>query len=355
MSISLHTGLPGNGKTLYTIGFVKQWSEREGREVYYHGIADLTLPWNKLDDPKKWFLVPPGSIVVIDEAQQIYRNRSIRSDAPEHVTELETHRHLGIDLVLITQHPSLIDPAVRKLTQTHRHIVRIWGMQSATIHLWNGVKDNCDKQRADSEKSKFIFDKSLYGVYKSAEVHTMKRRIPMRVVFLLLVPLLLFAAAYVVYSIAVKPKKVAPVGTGPEAAAMSAASPGAAQERFDPVADARRYVYQNTPRVQHVQHTAPKYDELTKPQAVPVPAMCIKTKSACQCYSQQGTKMDVVGNACFDIAYNGYFQEFDPNGRDSESRRRQDTTVQPPSPPPVQAPQAVAFAHDPDAYKLAKK
>lgn len=316
MSIELNTGLPGNGKTLFTIWDIKARAEREGREVYYHGIAELTLPWHHLEDPKKWFECPPGSIVVIDEAQQIYRNRSIRAEAPLHVTELETHRHLGIDLILITQHPSLIDPAVRKLTQTHRHLVRIFGMQASTVHTWNGVKDNCDKQRADSMKTKFIFDKSLYGVYKSAELHTVKRAIPMRVLFLCLLPLFLLAAAYAVYALMVKPKTQSSVPALVQAGGQVGEHVGGSGQQFDPLLDARRYVHSVTPRVQGIAHSAPKYDDLTKPQSVPVPAMCIKRGTRCQCYSQQATKLEMPLNACLDIAHNGYFEEFDPNGRD---------------------------------------
>lgn len=43
--IDLITGLPGNGKTLYTISTVKKMSEGENRPVYYAGIPELTLDW----------------------------------------------------------------------------------------------------------------------------------------------------------------------------------------------------------------------------------------------------------------------------------------------------------------------
>lgn len=321
MSIILHTGLPGASKTLFTIGFVKEWAERESRQVYYYGITDLTLDWILLEDPKKWFEVPPNSIVLIDEAQQIYRNRSIRADAPPHVTELETHRHLGIDLVLITQHPSLIDPAVRKLTQTHRHVVRLWGMEASTVHMWNGVKEACEKSRGDSQKTKYIFDRSLYGVYKSAEVHTMKRRIPLAVKMLFFVPLFLAAAAYGVYALAIKPKisqvpaVVSSVGQG----ASGALAAPAGQVVDEALVDARKFVYLSTPRVVGLAHTAPKYDGLTRPDSVPVPAMCIIRAERCQCYTQQATKLQVPANVCLDIAHNGYFQDFNPSQNNQQS------------------------------------
>ena len=171
--IELITGLPGNGKTLLAISEVKAQAERENRPVFYHGIPELNIPgWELLEDPREWAKVPPRSIVLLDEAQKTFRNRSLGSVPPVYVTELETHRHLGIDLVMITQHPSLIDPAVRRLSGRHRHVIRIWGMEASTVHKWDAVKDNCDKQRADSEKTKWSFDKRVYGLYKSAEVQT---------------------------------------------------------------------------------------------------------------------------------------------------------------------------------------
>lgn len=331
--IELITGLPGNGKTLFTIGHVKAWAEKESRPVFYHGIAELTLPWTPLDDPTKWMEVPPKSIVVIDEAQKTFRNRSLGAIPPKHVTDLETHRHLGIDIVLITQHPSLIDPAIRRLAGRHQHMVRIWGMEASTVHKWDAVRDNCDKPagRRDSDKSKWAFDKTLYGLYKSAEVHTMKRSVPMRVKVLIgLIPVLILAVAGAVYSI----RKVAPsepvkpsaasanpravAGAGGRGVPMSPAEIERAAQLRE-LEDLREYVRQQKARVQGLAYTAPKYDELTKPVRVPVPAMCIQIGKVgeskdvtCRCWSQQATPMpDVPLTMCMEFARNGYFQDFD--------------------------------------------
>lgn len=326
--IELITGLPGNGKTLYTIGQVKAQAERENRPVFYHGIAELTLNWELLQDPKDWAKVPPNSIVVIDEAQKTFRNRSLGTTPASFVTDLETHRHLGIDLVMITQHPSLIDPAVRRLAGRHQHMVRVWGMQASMVHRWDAVKDNCDKSRADSQKTRWAFDKRLYGVYKSAEVHTMKRSIPTRVKMLLCAPFLLAAAGYYVYH-SIAPKKAPTASNSFADGSPARSAPGGSAQwaggsqgkaPFDPVADAKNYVQMNTPRVVGLPQTAPKYDALTVPVRVPVPAMCVQIGKVslsqskpvtCKCYSQQGTPMPVQFNMCIDFARNGYFQDFD--------------------------------------------
>lgn len=329
--IELITGLPGNGKTLYTISEVKARAEKENRPVFYHGIPELKLDWESLDDPREWAKVPPGAIVVLDEAQKTFRNRSMGSTPPEFVQQLETHRHLGIDLVLITQHPSLIDPAVRRLAGRHQHLVRPYGLQYSTVHSWSSVKDNCDKSRADSEKKKWVFDKSVYSLYKSAEVHTVKRSIPGRVKMLGILGLVFVAIAWYVVNFVSKKvtasdASVAAVvpAPGSSAPAVSGAmqppmyTSGTGRDAVDPVADLNDYVWKETPRVSGLPHTAPKYDQATTPTRVPVPAMCIQIGTPasgrelqCKCYTQQATPMDTPFNMCMEFARNGYFQDFD--------------------------------------------
>jgi len=341
--IELITGLPGNAKTLYTISYVKAWAEKDNRPVYYSGIPDLKLPWIEID-PVKWMECPPGSIVVIDECQRIFRNRSINSQPPSFVTALETHRHLGIDLVFITQHPMLIDPAIRRLTQTHKHLVRIYGMQASTVHSWNAVRENCDKPagRADSEKTKWLFDKTAFELYKSAELHTMKRQIPFMVKALAIVPIVLALSLYYVYSFVQKKtdenQAAKTTATQPAQRVAAPALPGmppvGGQQGalLDPVADARRFVDMNTPRIVGLAHTAPKYDDITKPTIAPVPAACVanQARDKCNCYSQQGTLMATPIAMCLDIVSRGYFMDFDPDQNsqvDRESQRTRDSVA----------------------------
>ncbi|WP_197698143.1 hypothetical protein, partial [Pseudomonas nitroreducens] len=155
---------------------------------------------------------------------------------------------------------------IRRLTQRHRHMVRIWGMEASTVHEWNAVRDNCDKPaaRKDSEKAKWKFDKSIYRLYKSAEVHTGKRNIPMRLKLLALVPVLLGLAGWYVYTFMDKkihPEKYkegvsvsAPAGA-PGQGASGSASQGQPGVRLDPIADLKQYVFANTPRVEGLPHT----------------------------------------------------------------------------------------------------
>lgn len=326
--IELITGLPGNGKTLYTLGMVKRKAEAENRPVFYAGIPEVTLDWEVVD-PADWMSVPPGSIVVIDEAQKTFRARSVGKEPPDFVKALETHRHNGLDLFLITQHPSLIDASVRRLAGSHRHLIRMFGMEVSTVHQWDSVRDNCDKApaRNDSNKTKWPFDKKLFGLYKSADVHTVKRSIPFRVKMLFVLPLLLVGAFFLVKNILFKDKDAQQPAhvAGALAPGVPAQVGGVDRPKeFDALADAKFYVATHTPRIAGLPHTAPMYDELTKPVRVPVPAACIQSGpqgTRCKCLTQQGTPMEVKFNMCIEFARNGFFQEFDAERDRAASER----------------------------------
>ena len=119
----LRTGLPGSGKTLNTIreverdygpvpppgrfrsllirlGLVPEPKPRKVRDVYYYGIPDLDTDklnanWIEFDTPDKWYELPDGAVIVIDEAQRVFGAQDGRKARPEHVARFETHRHQG--------------------------------------------------------------------------------------------------------------------------------------------------------------------------------------------------------------------------------------------------------------------
>ncbi|GGC57713.1 zonular occludens toxin domain-containing protein [Undibacterium terreum] len=320
--INLFTGLPGNGKTLYALSYVKAWAEKDSRPVFYAGIKGLKLAWQEID-AKQWMDCPPNSIVVIDEAQFQFPLRASAKDIPDHVKQLAVHRHSGIDLVLITQHPGLVDPFLRKLVGRHLHIVRTFGTERATIHEWAACQDNCDKSagRASSIKHHWKYDKAAYAYYESAEVHTVKRNIPMRLFVLMAVPVLLIAAVFYVYRFTKKHNEAdaQPVNA---TAQLSPAAPANGNKKtgsyVNAKEDAKQYVYENMPRVDGLPFTAPKYDELTAPTQAPAPVACMATKSRCSCYSQQATPIAMADNLCREIVKNGYFQDFDVAGKSKD-------------------------------------
>lgn len=322
--ITLRTGLPGAGKTALTIHAVKVQAESESRPVYYSGIDDLKLPWLPLGDISKQvesyvdpednsqkfrFTLPPNSIVVIDEAQRIFRPRPTGSPVPPHVAALETHRHGGIDIVMLTQHPMLLDANVRRLVGRHLHAVRVWGMQRATLHEWSECKPRCDESRADSIRHEMAYPKDVFGLYKSAEVHTHKRSVPMRVWLLLLLPLLVVALGWWAWG-----RMFGPVPASvPKAQEMTAGAipvksvPGQAGA----VKTASQWIVERIPVIADAPESAPVYQPLASPKVFPYVAGCVAKASACVCYSHQGTRLGgVSAETCERFVRHGAFDPY---------------------------------------------
>lgn len=324
--IHLITGLPGNGKTLYALAFVKAMAEKQGRPVFYARINELKLPWTQID-PFEWFKCPPGAIIVIDECQKardpgdpmsptLFGVRMRGAPVPEWVAALETHRHHGHDIVLITQHPMLVDSHVRRLVGLHFHVVRKFGLQSATVHEFSSVRENVDKARADSTRHDFKYPREAYTWYKSADVHTHKARIPARVWWIGVMALVFVGAVYWAASgwlgritgshESALVKSVLPDAPTKGQGLLPIAAPRSTNGNAQPVSKAD-YLAAHAPRVPGLAYTAPIYDEVTKPQEAPYPAACVASYSRCHCYTTQATRLDMPDELCRRIARDGFF------------------------------------------------
>jgi len=132
--ITLITGVPGSGKTTYAMSFLIDASS-QGRPVFVHGIPGLTLKHEQVfcsanscevcqstkRSPgdliaEEWHIwAPDFSYIVFDECQNIYRPRNVGSEPPGSVKAFETHRHRGIDFLLLSQSPMLFDSNIRRL------------------------------------------------------------------------------------------------------------------------------------------------------------------------------------------------------------------------------------------------
>jgi zona occludens toxin len=321
MPIQLVTGLPGHGKTLYVLSKYLEVAGKEGRAVYYAGIKDLKLPWQE-HDPEQWEALPPNSIFVIDEAQFKFPVRG-RGQPPEWIERLAVHRHLGLDFVLITQNPMLIDVFVRRLCDRHFHVVRAFGLQRATVYEYvNGVHDAVARTRvaAGSIRHEWRYPARVFELYHSAEVHTVKRRVPARLWLLVVLPVLALAAAWFAVvrlspnharevaeaAAASAPGGAAPAGSGRPVGGSSPVGSGSSSSQRDRLTVAE-YLEAHRPRVAGLAYTASVYDDVTKPTQAPWPAACVQSATRCQCYTAQATRLDVPADLCARIAGGGFF------------------------------------------------
>ena len=315
----LISGANGAGKTLNTLKWVRERQLKENRPVCHNGRFE-PVPGGELDgwkkiDFKDWQSEPDGTIFLIDEAHNDLPNRPAGSTVPEAVKMLAEHRRRGFDFYMVTQHPQNIDSFVRRLIGPpgwHRHLKRSFGVDMVSVLEWSAVNPNCEKDGSGKSGTATMqaFPKEVYGWYKSASLHTGKKRIPKAVWMLgacaILVPALGYFAITSVYGNVTKHAKPATKAAGGEAAA-----PGQTQQaplNRKPTVD--EYLKDRMARLPDFPHTAPAYDDVTKPTEAPYPAACVTMGKTCKCYSQQATLLQVSGAVCLQIVQQGFFVDW---------------------------------------------
>ena len=329
----LYTGVPGAGKTLYAVSNLVKRKDFKDRPIFVDGIKDLDHDkLNYFDIPEgesiqtwpKW--APPGAIIVVDECQRIFRPRPSGSKVPDYVAELETHRHRGLDFILITQHPRLIDVHLRGLIEHHTHLGKTnLGLRRKMEWTTGGAKD--PESRANIREaliSVYRLDKSVYGLYKSAEVHTKIRTKKSKL--LMLFPLALCLVGYGVWSFTGFWGKF----SGEEERAKTASTTQTAQAQTQPSTVSASEPVSNgqypkaetkpeepkkphlseedyQPRIAERPETAPMYDGMNKAvKVMPYPVACIKAENRCTCYTDQGTKIKDIGKqTCLNYVKDG--------------------------------------------------
>ena len=254
-------------------------------------------------DIYKWIVKPEnhGSVVIIDEVQDVWPARSNGSQVPPNVAWLNTHRHLGVDIFVLTQNPKNIDVNLRGLVNKHLHVAKNkLGMR--TLLEWKYCANNPLTQAKDAFAKVHKLEKKIFGYYKSAEVHTENKTKVSKWVFVLPVVLLIMPVAlYFSYSLL---KNMASKDKVVEAAAASApaATDGDMGQQLG--TNSNMSQPQNTlgakpedfvPRMAERPETKPLYDGQRQVQAMEWPVGCIiNTKKVCTCYSEQGTKIKEI-------------------------------------------------------------
>lgn len=321
--ITLITGTPGSGKTAHAVDMLLDMAGK--RPIFCDGVPDLVIEHQPAPPVPEWtieaedpssatgkkisFTFPQNAIVIIDECQRVFRPRSSGSRVPPEVAAFETHRHLGIDFILITQHPSLVDGNIRRLVGRHIHIkTTAFGRYRFE---WAEAGDPDSRASRDcAARSKYKLPKRAFSQYKSAELHTKtKIKLPMAVyVFGGALVSLAAAGWYIKGSIAAKlePEKDSNVAKLTAQPGHALGKPGAAITATSTPAE---YAAAYQPRLIGLPHTAPAYDEVTKPTDAPVPVGCIERPKTgeCKCWDQQGNTYRTTPAVCVSFIADGMF------------------------------------------------
>ncbi|WP_426788007.1 zonular occludens toxin domain-containing protein [Xanthomonas campestris] len=317
--LHLITGQNGSGKSLRAIQIMYE-RHGQGMEVYACGFRGLKAPFVKpFADPRRWSELPPNSVLFVDEAQQVWRTRGPTRPVPPEVQALETHRHQGIDIYLITQSPMYLDSHIRPLITTHQHLVS-YDKGSARLFQFSecreDVKSSALRNKADFKVWRYPTEH--YADYESAEVHTAKPKIPWRQ----RAAKLLFVGAFllVLYSLWLAffrdpPEPEVKAAATPAATTMAALVPPVSNAAtVAPVyANAQDYAAHHQPRIAEAPWSMPALDGrgvVAEPELY-----CMSSGrgrgGTCTCLTEQGTRYLLPRPRCEYVArwggsYNPY-------------------------------------------------
>jgi hypothetical protein len=180
--IEMLEGVPGSGKSYYAVSErLLKWV-RAGRRVYvfvdgfyldrlalFEGVEltvlqqQITL-WQSGEEVKAGLLeVEPGSAVLIDEVQTVFRSKD-KTD-PQLLRWLETHRHRGIDLVLMCQQYGQVTLGVNRLVEATTKFRRLdrFGLKNRYQASVRGNPEELEVIRMFSGK----YEPKLYAYYSS--------------------------------------------------------------------------------------------------------------------------------------------------------------------------------------------
>lgn len=346
----LYTGVPGAGKTLHMVSQLKKDPQFTSRPLYVDGITDLDpeeIPHIALPDGcnganwHQW--LPDGAILIVDECQRYWRTRPNGSRVPDAVQAMETHRHKGVDIYLLTQDAKKIDSAIRGLIEVHKHFSMSQLGVRRCFEWRNKVGDPSSKADVKSAIiTPYFLDESVFGLYKSSVQHNEVKAKKSKWIYGL--PLMLAAGiGLMLWGLwtAVKLITADDVTTvqnqQPQSHIASQTEQQVGQTSLNPdqlrsnISDGfalgsgtgdtnSNYTVTNRritpddykPDFDGQPWTAPVYAHLNQQiKTMPFPVACVKNGNRCTCYTDQATPIrNMDKNLCIDYAENGIYNPY---------------------------------------------
>lgn len=324
----LVTGLPGDGKTSNELWDFLHGEAYKGRPKYctpVNGFDALAHGVTEIPHIDKWQELPEGSVIFCDEIQD-FCGTNLGKEAPDWVQQLARHRHSGYDFISTTQSPMFLHPFARKLVKPHVHYHRPFNLQMCR-YTWDNVQNDPTTRTAKNLGQRQLVkpNPEVFKLYTSTVLDTHKAKPPYKILIVLAFALLVaIAGAYYAF------RQIQHVTSGPvavETAAVKQAASKPVDVFSEDIAAKDKPVWTEKtmkPRIPGLLYTAPVYDQLTAPTDFPRVSACMSSKSrgTCNCYTQQGTAIDVPTSACYVFVQAG---SFDPwlSGRKQQNTGEQ--------------------------------
>ena len=324
-AITLITGKPRIGKTAFAVELLMFDEFYKGRKIFSN-INGLLIEHHKPPEGHSWedmhewlkWKENIGSVVIYDEVQYLFPTRSNGTKMPENVAFLNVHGHYGIDMILITQSPKIIDVNLREVVNKHIHIAAN-KMGGLTRLEWNEVALNPTSQSRNALSSSHKINPKVFEYYKSAEVHTDHKHVKSRwyyiiIAMLFILPCILGLVGFMGYKMYQGYKGKAGITAQAEEKKEDTGFKNPldteSQKEMMPQSGIQGQNLKPedfVPTIAEKPESKPIYDGVRQVKTFERIAACIEGgKTGCTCYSDQATPLkEVTKEMCKQYARNG--------------------------------------------------
>lgn len=347
--LTLILAAPRTGKSQYAVSLMYK-HRQEGKLVFTTNFNQTDEQRQKMgvtvfDTPNEWWeKLPPGSVWFIDEAQDIWPQRSKHKELPEYIKLLSKHGHHDLTIYIITQDAMQLDVHVRRNSNMTLYLTRPLNLSRALVYTFRGYQEmpndawrRSQVLKSAESKAKFKYQKKFQDSYVSASAHEhIKKRFPKR---LLILPIGVIIVLYSIYSAYTGLRKTADDAPSPLGAVAGVvdsagapttaapAAPSSSPSQGEALASLVDYEARFRPRVADLPWTAPAYDQFAVKDYPR--AFCYITDLRCKCVTQQNTPLKVGDEFCREVAQHGYWDPFkEPMGQVKQVASKQPDEAQ---------------------------
>lgn len=333
--IYLITGVLGTGKTAMVVNMILdnyeglfKYKADDGTEIdrplYFCHIDSLDrrkfkaheLTEEQIQEKCLHEIVPNGSVVIVDEADYTYPVRSASREVPMYIKRLKEIRHDGITLILMTQHPSMIDRYIRNLVGKHIHLER--KQVGTKRYEWLRCEESLNSASFSQATSTFYKpDEKAFKYYKSAEMHIGFQKKKHWAFYAL--PLLILLVAWAVWTSVSRFTPKQPDSNQVIQGQQQIQQPIIPDSynidlKKDSVSSASEpmgsKIQHYVPKIADLPETKPIYDDVRKVVNMETVSACVKSDKSCNCYTNQGTLLNVSDYSCQMYIKNGIFDRY---------------------------------------------